>query len=103
VAKDASLKLHELLIGTLLVLGGANFLAVKAYQYPFVYCWAEPLVAPLYISWGLVILYMACAYTAFQLLRRRTFPALGGALFFIAIIELPRLADMVFRLGGSCG
>jgi hypothetical protein len=85
------------------MLAGANYLSARYAGYPFAYCWLSPVTSTLYTDWGLVILYGVSAYIVFQLLRGRAAQALGGITIFAAIIELPRLADAVFRLGGSCG
>lgn len=103
MAKEASLTTSETAIGALLVLAGANYLSARLAGYPFLYCWLSPAMRTLYSDWGLVILYGVSAYIVFQLLRGRAAQALGGTILFVAIIELPRLADAVFRLGGSCG
>ncbi|RWE44248.1 hypothetical protein [Mesorhizobium sp.] len=103
MAKEATLTGTEKLAAAVLAVAVVNYLSVRLSGFPFAYCWLSPVTTTLYRDWGLVILYGVSAYIVFQLFRRGMAQALGGTLIFIAIIELPRLADAVFRLGGSCG
>lgn len=103
MAKEASLTFWEWLAVGALTATAANYLSARLSGYPFAYCWLSPATSTLYNEWGLVILYGVSAYIVFQLLRGKAAQALGGAIIFASIIEFPRLADVVFRLGGSCG
>jgi hypothetical protein len=103
MAKNTTLNWGWAAFSAFTIVWGVDWAIVRFSGYPFLYCWTPHIVGEMYILWGSVVLYIACAYTAVSLLRRRIYPALGGALFITAIIELPRLADMAFRMGGSCG
>ncbi|MCL6651030.1 hypothetical protein A6R70_01865 [Agrobacterium rubi] len=70
---------------------------------PIVYCLLNVPLAALYMAWGHVILLCIAAYIVLMLFRGQLVPAFGGAVIVIGIIELPRLAELVFRLGGTCG
>jgi len=103
VAKAAQVKPGTVLVNGVVLILCAHVVAATFWDYPFLYCWLQPVTSTLYITWGIVVLYVLSAYIVFQLFRRGLAQALGGILLFIAIIELPRLADAVFRMGGSCG
>ncbi|GEM_PF-3350866 len=80
-----------------------NAIGQWAFNYPLVYCLAGPPAAHLYSAWGLMVLYAVSAYIVLNLFRGQSIPVIGGAVIFIGIIELPRVAEYLFRLGGSCG
>ncbi|MEY9375937.1 hypothetical protein [Rhizobium leguminosarum] len=102
MAKDAALKAQAGLIGGIVVIYLANNVSVLIWNYPFLYCWGQSPASRLYLDWGLPTLYLAAAYIIWRLLRRQLTHAFVGFLVVILIMELPRLFDMMFRLGGSC-
>lgn len=103
MAKSSPLTLRSALIDGAVLLLIAHAVSTQFWGYPFLYCWLQPVTSTLYMNWGIIVLYAVSAYILIQLFRRGVAQALGGVLLFIAIIELPRLADAVFRRGGSCG
>ncbi|MBZ9975459.1 hypothetical protein [Mesorhizobium sp. BR-1-1-10] len=103
MAKDSALTLKDFAIVAPLVLGGANFIAARYWGYPFLYCWAAPTARDLYLSWGQVAVYYVVGFILITLLRGNKAGVILGVMIFIGIFELPRIADTMFRLGGSCG
>ena len=103
--KDKALSFNPL--GTLAALGAlaltANYLSALWLNYPFVYCLAAPYAAPLYIGLGTLCLYASAIYVVWHFFSANNVKMLGGIAAFVAIIELPNLADYALRLGGSCG
>ena len=95
--------LTEFALGAVATAVAVNAASQWVFDYPFVYCLAGPSAAHLYSAWGLVVLYAVSAYIALNLFRGQSVPVIGGAVIFIGIIELPRVAEYLFRLGGSCG
>ncbi len=81
----------------------ANVAVAHYWGYPFLYCWVKPAAFYLYSAWGILCLYLVMLYVAYQLLRNLIAKALIGALLAVAIIELPRIFDYIFNVGGTCG
>lgn len=103
MAKDEPLTHTSQAVVLVASLAAGNYLAAKLFGYPFVYCWAGPPARVLYLDWGLVIAYCVIAYTLYSVLRKNLTGGLIGTLAFLSLFELPRLADVLFRVGGSCG
>ncbi|MBP2564543.1 hypothetical protein J2766_001102 [Agrobacterium tumefaciens] len=80
-----------------------NHVIFTASGFPALYCWFSPALGSLYMEWGIVLLYAVSAFVALKLFRGQMYPALGGVVVIIGIIELPNLAEHAFRLGGTCG
>lgn len=87
-------------VGTVAIL--LNWLCVSLWEFPFLFCWGGYIAAPLYTSLGLISLYATIAYTFWFLMRGDRLKALAGVAVFVAIIELPLMADLILRAGGSC-
>jgi hypothetical protein len=87
-------------VGTVAIL--LNWLWVRLWGFPFLYCWGGYIAAPLYKSLGLISLYATIAYILWFLMRGNGVKAMVGACVFTAIVELPLMADLAFRAGGSC-
>lgn len=79
-----------------------NALSVYCFRYPFVYCVSYSAARTLYIQWALVVLYACCAFILLCLWRGNMLQAGMAAGLMVAIIELPNVADYLFRVGGSC-
>lgn len=90
-------------VGSLMLAVFANWLAAYIFGYPFLYCWLLPVAYDLYAAWGIFTLYIVMGLTAIVLLRGKLLIAAACTVACIAIIELPRLSDYIFRAGGSCG
>lgn len=80
-----------------------NYLSAKLAGFPFLYCWLNEPAASIYLAAATGSLYAAFAYVAFQLYRADMIGAAKGAAFCFIVIELPRLASYVFKLGATCG
>lgn len=87
-------------VGTAAIL--LNWFLVWIAGFPFIYCWGGYIAAPLYQSLGLIVLYASIAYIFWFLYRGNTIRVMVGAAVFTAVVELPLLADLLFRAGGSC-
>lgn len=90
-------------IGALATAAAFNYAVRWGFDYPIIYCLLNSPLTGLYMAWAHVILLCAAAYIALMLFRGQNVPAFGGAVIIIGIIELPRLAELLFRLGGTCG
>ncbi len=98
MAKEA-----QALVAISVVVVALNWLSAKALGFPFLYCWGGYLAAPAYQAFGTVLLYVIVAYTVFYIMRGNLQMVVAAVMLFVAVVEVPRLADAVFRLGGSCG
>ncbi|RVD58840.1 hypothetical protein EN866_19630 [Mesorhizobium sp. M2D.F.Ca.ET.223.01.1.1] len=103
MAKDEPLTHTSQAVVLVASLAAGNYLAAKLFGYPFVYCWAGPPARVLYLDWGLVVAYVVVAYTLYSLARKNHAGAFIGFMVFLSLMELPRLVDVLFRVGGSCG
>jgi|UPI00046EB6EB hypothetical protein len=103
MAESSSKSLAIVAIGTTGCLLAVNAVWYSVSGYPIVYCYMGSFVGALYLTYASVVLMVVAAYTAFQLFRRQSYPALGGVVVIIGIIELPRWMEQMFRLGGTCG
>lgn len=103
MAASDAVKRLGLLASVILLPLAANHLIFAASGYPALYCWFGPALASLYMQWGIVLLYAVSAFVALKLFRGQMYPALGGVVVIIGIIELPDMAEHAFRLGGTCG
>lgn len=103
---DSKLKLDiglpECLAMAAAVALAGNWLAVKFGDYPFLYCWFSPYLSQFYIAAAGLLLYLVAGFIVFNLIFFRPARVLYGCMAFFGIVELPTLAEMVFRLGGSC-
>jgi cell division protein FtsW (lipid II flippase) len=80
----------------------ANYASAQWLGYPFLYCTFAPISRTLYTALGTMILYGCCAYIAYSVLTKNAKQALLGVCLFVAVVELPVVADLAFRLGRSC-
>lgn len=97
--EDAVLALGSLFLCLL----GFNAVMFLGIGYPIVYCTLGGVASSLYINWAHVVLLVLSAVVVLSLFRGQTRPAIGAAVAIIGIIELPRLMEQGFHLGGSCG
>ncbi|MEZ5781134.1 MAG: hypothetical protein R3D70_05735 [Rhizobiaceae bacterium] len=88
---------------SILAVMAANWLSVKYSGYPFAYCWLSPLVIPIWepIA-GLVHVFSMLALLWYAVTRQARGTLLAG-LVLVGIFGLPLWADILFRMGGSCG
>jgi hypothetical protein len=83
-----------------------SFIAVGVgiyYGYPTAYCLVMPYCIQVYMALGTVVLYCIAAYTLFSLVTNRLVKAFMGFMAIVAVIELPRLAYLIFNMGVTCG
>jgi len=103
MAEGAPMNLARIAVGGLATALAVNWLSKWVFDYPLAYCQLGSPAAHLYSAWALMILYALAAYIALHLFRGQSIPVFGGVVIFIGIVELPRLAEHAFRLGGTCG
>ena len=102
MAKPVSVNADVFIGGSILILWVLNYLSAKWLEFPFLYCWLRAPAVTLYMAFGTLIIYASVGYVLFQFIRNDMIKAIGGALVVVAVIELPHLADYLFRLGASC-
>lgn len=93
---------EEIVIGIPVLAWIANYISAKQFAYPFLYCWLSPAGASLYMAWGTLAMFIVVAGVVFNALVKSILKAFMWALVGVAVIELPHLADYLFRLGASC-
>lgn len=94
-------------IGKRLALGMATVWLINAMfavigGRPVIYCVFEPTLSALYMQWAIVILYAVLLIGIYAMWRSDLQMTAVVALTVFTIIELPNLADYLWRMGGSC-
>jgi hypothetical protein len=80
----------------------ANYLCNWWTGYPFLYCSLGGLSMALYLYLGQLVLMAVCIGIIISVYRRDVLASLVGVGLFVCINNLPKLADMVLKNGGSC-
>ena len=102
-SKAAKTEPAVVLAGLLVFAMLGNWASAYAFGYPFLYCWSQPWLQDLYLDFGHLLLIGALAVGGVMILSGRTKNGLIALAVLVAVIEVPKLADYIFRWGGSCG
>lgn len=79
-----------------------NYAVFRLSGFPFVYCWGQPLAAPVYAEWGqLAFTILTVAGIVFLFMGRHG-TAIKAALLMLLVAVIPQWASTLFLLGGSC-
>ncbi len=80
-----------------------NWLSVYWLKYPFLYCWAEPVVAPTYFAFSNLASVVILAGLFWCGMRKQWIQFVSGAAILTLVLGAPRFADVAFKMGGVCG
>lgn len=80
----------------------ANVIANQVYGYPFVYCVTREYAWLLYANYGPMVLVLVMLGIPIAIYRKDWMAMLGLVSLFAGINNLPLLAAMVLKQGGSC-
>lgn len=89
-------------IGVILALFSVNWISVKLFAYPVVYCTAYGPVNLLFGPWYYGVWLIALGYFIFQLFRYGVERALGAGAIIFVLVAAPQWMDILWRLGQSC-
>jgi hypothetical protein len=81
----------------------ANFFSVEWTDWPFLYCYGETLISPLWkplAAYGGLALIVAIIVLGMQ---RKWIHFLFTCCILMAFNGLPQFCEILFKLGGSCG
>ncbi|MHC2315128.1 hypothetical protein ACVIHC_002174 [Bradyrhizobium diazoefficiens] len=81
----------------------ANWVSAKYWSYPFVWCWGKTLLQPVLEPWLFVIHFIALAYFLMCAWTVSTINIVRGLMVLIIVFGLPTFAEILLRLGKSCG
>lgn len=80
-----------------------NWMAVYWSGFPFLYCWLTPLVWPVYDGWYQLINVVIIGFLIVLGMRQRWGQFFLAACLLLLVTGIPQFANILFRLGGSCG
>ncbi len=79
-----------------------NWLSVRFTGYPFLYCWGEPLVGPLYQIWGQPLSFLLAMVFVILLFMGKHKQAFIMAMAYGFVVILPQWAYTLASLGSTC-
>lgn len=81
----------------------ANYVSIKIWHYPFLYCWTGSTVHLLYDSAFTFLQIIIAAWVVWKVLTLRVAGAILGILVYGFLLKAPEFASIIFAVGSSCG
>lgn len=81
----------------------ANWLSVKYWSYPFVWCAGQWALQPIVQPWLFVTHFMALAYFVMSAWTLEPFKVAKGLMVVVGVFGMPTFLEILFRLGKTCG
>ncbi|TPM41438.1 hypothetical protein [Mesorhizobium sp. B2-3-4] len=81
----------------------ANYMTVRWWHYPYLYCWFAPPFRYVWEPLGQFVYLVTLGGFIIGAFSRRWNIAIFNIVIMLMVLNAPVAADTVFRLGGSCG